>query len=57
MEKELFENVRATMQIENMEIKGEPEKLIQDFLNNQMTEQEAVDRMKKYIQAKEFPYV
>lgn len=57
MEKELFENVRATMQIENMEIKGEPEKLIQDFLNNQMTEQEAVDRMKKYIQTKEFPYV
>lgn len=49
MEENIIENVRTTMKIENMDIRGYSENIIKDFLNDNITEDEAVEYIKKDI--------
>lgn len=49
MEEKIIENVRTCMKIENMDIRGYSENVIKDFLNDNITEDEAVEYIKKDI--------
>lgn len=45
----IFENVRQTMKIENMDVTGYSESVIKNYLNGSITEDEAVSYIKRYI--------
>ena len=45
----IFENVRQTMKIENMDVTGYSESVIKNYLNGNITEDEAVSYIKRYI--------
>jgi hypothetical protein len=45
----IFENIRATMKVENMEVTENSEKIIKDFLNNDILEEQAVKYIKQDI--------
>ena len=49
MNNDIFGNVRSTMKVENMDIKGFSEKLAIDFLNGYISEEEAVESIKNDI--------
>lgn len=49
MEENIIENVRTTMKVENMDIKGFSENVINDFLKDNITEDEAVEFIKQDI--------
>lgn len=49
MEEKIIENVRTCMKIENMDIRGYSENIIKDFLNDNITEDEAVNYIKQDI--------
>lgn len=49
MQVDIIENVRTTLKVENMDIKGFCENLLKEYLNNNITEDEAVEYIKKDI--------
>lgn len=49
MEENIIENVRTTMKVENMDIRGFSESIINDFFYDNITEDEAVEYIKKDI--------
>ena len=49
MEEKIIENVRTCMKIENMDIRGYSENVIKEFINNNITEDEAVEYIKNNI--------
>ena len=49
MEEKIIENVRTCMKIENMDIRGYSENVIKDFLNDNISEEEAVEYIKQDI--------
>lgn len=51
-DEKLVENIKATMAIEGLELKPQDISLINDFLGNQITEEEGIDIIKKDIMSK-----
>lgn len=49
MEEKIIENVRTCMKIENMDVRGYSENVIKEFINNNITEDEAVEYIKNNI--------
>ncbi len=48
----LLENIKATMAMEGLELQEKDVSLINKFLDNQITEQEGIDIIKKDIMSK-----
>lgn len=51
-DKNLVENIKATMAMEGLEVKEKDISLINEFLNNKITEEQGIDIIKKDIISK-----
>lgn len=49
MEEKIIENVRTTMKVENMDVRGFSEGVIKEFLDDNITEDQAVEYIKQDI--------
>ncbi len=51
-DEKLVENIKATMAMEGLEVKEKDISLINEFLNNKITEEQGIDIIKKDIISK-----